>query len=126
MFQWDFSGLSFAKVTDHTLLKFGNAGGNGVALNSCNFRLPVNNGYKENDTEDSSRGDPFGVYIVWVLRSKISITGTFAKEIEVKLRFGEFNTISGSCSNTDSNVLTPDGQHQITANRYNFCFVLKH
>ena len=118
VFEWEFSGLSFAGGTDHTLLKFGNAGGNGVAWNSCIFKLNINNGMKKNDTQDSPRGDAVGVHIVWALQSFISIQSTCAKGIGVLLRSCEFNTISGSFSNTDSNALAPDGKKQITANRY--------
>ena len=118
VFEWEFSGLSFAGGTDHTLLKFGNARGNGVAWNSCIFKLNINNGMKKNDTQDSPRGDAVGVHIVWALQSFISIQSTCAKGIGVLLRSCEFNTISGSFSNTDSNALAPDGKKQITANRY--------
>ena len=80
-------------------------------------QLSVNNGYKANDTEDSERGNAIGVHIDWPLQSTVSVDATCAKGTGIMLTGAEFSTIMGSFSNTDSNVRTADGKHQITANR---------
>ena len=121
VFFWEFSEIAFSGDTDHTLLKFGNEGGNGYnrtgAWNSCIFKLSVNNHYKDNDMDDSSRGPAIGLFMVQPLQSDIRIISTCAKGVAVRLRSSEFNTISGSFSNTESDVLSPEGSKQITSNR---------
>ena len=130
VFFWEFSEIAFVGDTDHTLLKFGNEGGNGYnrtgAWNSCIFKLSVNNHYKDNDIDDSTRGPAIGLFMVQPLQSDIRIISTCAKGVAVRLRSCEFSTISGSFSNTESDVMSTEGLTQITSNRYLiFCILQK-